>query len=129
MSYNRKYTVTVKPVKKELQNKKKHLFNVYDKFLQEVSGQSNYHVLEKEGTPDLHLHGIISCPLIKSKRLIAKKYPGYHFHMELILYRDYDNIEDIWMKYTQKEKSDADRYMLLYGPSIPLNDNPNYLTF
>jgi len=129
MSYNRKYTVTVKPVKKDLKNAKNKLLVIYDLFLTEVSGQSNYHVLEKEGTPDLHLHGIISCPLIKSKRLISRRFPGYHFHMELILYKDYDNIEDIWLKYTNKEKSDADRYMLLYGPSIPLNDNPMSLTF
>lgn len=129
MTYNRKYTITIKPVSGVVKGHRGKLLQVYDDFLNEVQGQSNYHVLEKEGTNNLHLHGIISCPLIKNKRGLTKLFSGFHFRTELILYKDYDNIEDIWMKYTQKEKSDADRYMLLYGPSIPLNDNPNYLTF
>lgn len=128
MPYNRKYTITVKPTSKEYKEDKDRLLRIYDEFLELVEGSNNYLSVEKDGTSSVHLHAIFSSPLIKDKRTITKQFKGYHFHMELILYRDYDSIEDIWKKYTNKEKSDADRYTLLYGCMIPLEIN-NILDF
>jgi len=129
MPYNRKYTLTIRPTLKALKGDKELLLRTYDKFLSMVGGSNNHLSVEKEGTESVHLHAIISSPLIKDKRTITKQFKGYHFHMEIILYRDYDNIEDIWMKYTNKEVSDADRYTLLYGCMIPLSDVNNTIDF
>lgn len=115
MGYLRRYTVTLRAVKKDYQGNKEYLKNTFAKFLSLVRGEATQTSFEKEGTNALHLHALIRCPLIKDKRLIARDLSGFHIHIEIIKFKDYENIEDIWMKYTNKESSDSSRYDLLYG--------------
>lgn len=127
--FNRKYTVTIKPVSKVTKGNFDLLKDIYEEFLTIVGGSNNYLTFEMKGTESVHLHAIISCPLIKDKRAITKQLKGYHLNTQIILYRDYDDIEDIWLKYTNKEVSDADRYTLLYGCMIPIIDESNIVHF
>lgn len=126
--YNRKYTLTLKPVLKKYKNDKPSLIDAFDLLLITINANNNHCVFEKEGTDSLHLHAIISCPLIKDKRSLTKILKGYHLHTEIIRYKDYDNIEDVWKRYIHKEESDSDRYTLLYGCMIPL-DVSNVINF
>lgn len=119
----RKYTVTLKPVAKDLKGDKEALLKAFNRFLGLVGGQNNHLSVEHAGKPSVHLHALISCETIKDKTHVSKQLVGYRLHTQIILYKDYDNIEDIWLKYTNKEKSDADRYTLLYGCMIPVEDN------
>lgn len=117
----RKYTVTIKPTKREFLGDKEKLNEAFDTFLKLIGGKNNHVAYEKEGSFGMHLHALISTPLIKDKKAIAKQLSGYHLHTEIIPFKHYDSITDVWKRYTLKEKSDADRYTLLYGPSIPLH--------
>lgn len=120
MTYHRLYTITVKASFEGYKGRKDVLKDMFDNYLKAVGGYATHTSFEKEGTLSLHLHAIISCPLITSKTAIQKLFIGWHTRVDVIRYRDYEQVEDIWMKYTNKEKSDADKYTLLYGCMIPL---------
>lgn len=115
MIYKRKYTVTFKATLKSNKGSLELLKEMFNNYLTETAGTAEQFEIEDRNTDNVHIHALVSCPLIKSKSDLAKQFPGWHIHQEIIKYRDYDNIIDIWLKYTNKQLSDSERYLKIYG--------------
>lgn len=114
-TYKRFYTFTMKASLKSNKGSLELLKEMFNNFLNEVHGTSKYHEIEDRTNDNVHIHAMIHCPLIKDKRAIAKMFIGWSMHYEIVLYRDYDNIEEIWKRYILKNTGDSVRYEKLYG--------------
>jgi len=115
MNYDRHYTLTMKASKQAYKGSFELLKEMFNNFLNEVHGISLMHEFEDKDTLNVHVHSLIKCPLIKDKRAISSMFNGWHIHTEIIKYKDYNNIEDIWLRYILKSNSDAVKYSKLYG--------------
>jgi len=116
----RRYTLTLKPTKKEYKNDIQLLSDTFDLYLTMVVGSVVYLNIEDRDTDNMHLHALIKCPLIKDKRNISSKLSGWHIKSDLIKVSDECKTHDIWLNYINKSISDSCRFNKLYGDSIPL---------
>lgn len=120
-SYDRKppsmryYCLTIKPVKREYKGKVELLSDATSLLLDETNGQLMRKSVEKDGTSMVHVHALIYCELIQSKKELSKLFNGYHLHLEMIKVREEDNVRVIWDRYIFKERSTADSYHEQFG--------------
>jgi len=123
MEILRYYTITLKPNTKSLKGDMKSLRLAYVTLLEVVGGQTEEIQFEQVDTDGLHLHALIKCPFIKSKYYISKSLVGYHLHTKIIkLTANKEQIKTTWNLYTQKEKSDSERYHAVFGNMFPLEE-------
>lgn len=113
--YKRFYTFTMKASLKSNKGSIELLKEMFNNFLNEVQGTCKYHEFEDKSSDNVHIHAMIHCPLIKDKKSLNKMFPGWSVHYDIVLYRDYDNIEEIWKKYILKSVGDSTRFEKLYG--------------
>lgn len=114
-NYKRRYTVTFKASQMDYKGRIELLKAKFHDFLKEVQGNTEEFVIEDRNNNNCHIHALVHCPLIKDKTALAKLFKGWHIHQKIVCYKDYDNIVDIWNKYTRKELSDSIKYEQLFG--------------
>lgn len=119
------YTITLKPVLKNYKGDKEALTGAYTDMLTIIDGQTEQLTFEKVGTPELHLHALISCRQITqvSHKYIMRILFGYHLHKKIISKKaDQQSVKDTWLRYIHKERSDADRFYNVFGNMFPLEE-------
>jgi len=115
----RYYTLTMKPSLKQYKGNVAKLREEYLRLLDAVGGDTVHFVLEKQNTTAVHIHSMIKCPYIKDKRYIGRFISGYHYNLNLVRREKEGDVEQVWLKYISKEKSDSEIYHKVFGNMFP----------
>jgi hypothetical protein len=110
----------MKPTLRSYKGDIKLLEQNYGEVLTILGGTTEHKVYEKRGTDKLHIHALISCPYIQHKEILSKYIMGYHYHLEIV--RKNKNVEEVWLAYLGKERSEAEKFHFVYGNMFPLED-------
>lgn len=114
LTNDRLYTITIKPTSNTYKTQHQ-LEHWSERFINRIQGTVKFFNIEKKGSPRVHIHMLVQCPVIHNKAYIASQFKGFHIHCELI--RKNKEIEAIhsWERYINKEASDSEFYWSKYG--------------